>query len=237
MPADSAPARKGPADYLVRMLQLNPAAASDQIIAIRSRALRLAPRDQAAGANARSSAARRASVLRRLEQIRTQCWTASPADLLAQLAALPVDDLPDLSQAVRRLQVLVHNRPLLPQLATHRDFDGDLFSSLKKVLAGSSRETSVVREQTVSRFRSAHLRKRGRRMIKLLKRQAPALYELESNWFESLLRQKESSVSRAEKRQLDESMGDNSSSDVPWWVWWLLVGAVLRILRFFMSNG
>ncbi|MCA9234208.1 MAG: hypothetical protein KDA44_01970 [Planctomycetales bacterium] len=224
-----APRRRGQAEYLVRMLQLHPAAASDEIIAIRSRALGLTPKSQPATRAGDDPATRRAAALEKLQQIRQKCWSAPPEQLVAQLDALRADDLPDVRAASHRLRVLARNRRHLPRLVEQKGFDGEFFVALKQVLAGSPRETNVTREQMVARFRSGDLRKRGRRMIALLKRETPELYELESAWFESLLRQKKSNASRAERKS-DVVVADTSSGDIPWWVWWVGISVILRII-------
>ena len=218
--------------YLKRTLQMNPQFEGDAIIALRSQALGLKQPRSASERVDSGREQRRTEALRQLEQLRQECWTAPPDQLLSRLRKLNADDLPDVRQAAQRLEIVARNRPKLPQLASHKDFDGDFFSCLKQVLAASPRETNVLREQVLSSFRAGKLRKRGRRMIGLVKKELPELYSLEADWFESLLRQKGTVTADPGGANISVSeFGDSATGGIPFWVWWLLIIVAFKALR------
>lgn len=223
----------GAAAYLARTLRMNPLYEADQVIALRSRALRLKS-DKPQPANVADLGKRRTDALARIEAIRKECWSAPPEQLLSRLDSLELDGLPDVQAAANRLKVVANNRAKLPQLASHKHFDGEFFSCLKTVLAESPRETAVLREQVLASFRSGKLRKRGRRMIKLLESKLPEVYALESDWFSALLRQKTTSTDSA------LAPADSSASDgmaIPAWAWWIVVFVVIKVLAAIARNS
>ena len=221
--------RRAAAAYLTRTLQMNPLYEGKEIIALRGRALGL-KRQQAPSVSKPDTGERRASALRKLEEVRRASWTASPDSLLSSLRSLDVDDLPDLRTAARRLEVLARNRPLIPPLTANKAFDGQFFDALKDILAGSPRETAVIREQVVASFRSGKLHKRGRRMVKLIQRELPEIYALEADWFDSLMRQKQVRAAPSNQAEPTVEFADNSSGGFPRWIWWLLIIALIKFL-------
>jgi len=222
--------------YLKRALGMNPQFEGDAIIALRSRTLGLKRPTAAASVDTRREQ-RRNKALRVLETLREKCWTSSPEHLLKSLTKLDLDDLPDLQQAARRLETVARNRAKLPQLANHKHFDGDFFSCLKQVLAASPRETAVLREQVLASFRAGKLRKRGRRMIGLLKKELPELYALEVDWFESLMRQKKASSPDAIHNDSYSSGVIDDGGSIPFWVWWMITIIAVKAILFAVRDS
>jgi hypothetical protein len=123
-------------------------------------------------------------------------------------------------------------------LAEKRGFDGDFFSSLKQVLTKSPREVAVLKEQVLSAFRNRAHRKRGRQMVKLVKRELPAIYGLEADWFDALYRQKAKStllVSSSRQGSVPAAIGGGSDFRKYWWIIWIFVVAIGRFFTT-MSN-
>lgn len=183
--------RKRVGQYVLRALRMNPMHEADAIVALRARALGFERDGAAPGPTApQGQALDRERQLSELATIRAECWSAPPERLLKRIKKLRAVAAPDVRSAAERLGVIAQCRPRLPELTQRREFDGQFFSVLKRVLAESPRETAVVREQALASFRKRKLRRRGRRMIKLLDREMPELYALESGWFESLMSQR-----------------------------------------------
>jgi hypothetical protein len=177
--------------YLIRLVQMNPAVDGEGIIRARSTALGLVQTDAALPQqNGSDYKERRRKLLEDLEAIRTGFWTLPLDELQSKLSQLDAHEFADLEPAIAQLKVVAAHRGRFPKLSEHKDFDEQFFSLLKNVLVRSPRETAVLREQVLSMFRDRHGRKKGRRMIALLKKEMRPLYELEADWFESLQRQK-----------------------------------------------
>lgn len=228
-----AEARQRAVDYLTRLLQMNPVQAGDAIIAARSEALGLAKNVKAAELpHAEAQRADRRALLDQLETLRTQFWTM-PIDVLQQqVAGLDGAGFADVEAAIARLRVVADHRPRFVSLVQKEGFDGELFSSLKEVLTRSLRDTAVVRERVLSTFRDRKKRKRGRKMIALLKAEMPAIYELEGDWFNTLERQKAMSLTiKLTTRSGSNAVGTGSAASARsyWWAG-LVVMAILRAI-------
>ncbi len=170
--------------YLVRALQINPLQNADGLLSLRRRYHGVV--DDRVRSDSADLRGQREAVSRLLDQLRENFWTMKPDELTQALAKIPAEPFPDLNLAVNRLQTLAEVRPTLAQLSQNKHFDGDLFSSLKRVLVLPPREAEGVREKTLKSLDSRSRLKKARRMITLLKRDAPEVYALEQAWFERL---------------------------------------------------
>src|SRR6185295_10244572 len=102
------------------------------------------------------------------------------------------------------------------------------FSALKEVLIQSPRETAVLREQVLSTFRNRARRKSGRKMVELLQNEMPAVYELESDWFETLRRQKPPRLTSNVKRIQPATIGSGSGTGRYWWLISIVAISMIR---------
>jgi hypothetical protein len=136
----------------------------------------------------------------RVEEIRENFWVMTPAELKRALESLDTSAYPDLHQVVQRLRILADNRPKLAKIAQHRDFDGDLFSSLKRVLVLPSRAAEGAREKAVKSRNTHQQVKAARKMAALLKAQVPAIYEIEASWLDRLSRKSTATPAPAQSR-------------------------------------
>jgi len=136
---------------------------------------------------------------------------------------------------VDHLLTLVAQRNQFLSLAEHPHFDADFFSAFKQILASSPREGAILKEQQVVAFEKAKKRRRGKKMIHLLKKEWPKLYVLETAWLDSLVRQKRGGLITVKSRSI--SQGENSGFDesggisIPWWAIGLGLFVLSRILR------
>jgi hypothetical protein len=217
---------------MVQLLQMNPLHQGAEIIQARSKALRLTKTDVAFAQKVSGPKVERRKLLEQLDSIRAQFWTLPIDALEAKLAELNTGDYADLEAAASRLKVVAAYRGKFPKLARMDRFDGDFFSSLKDVLIRSPRDTAVLREQVLSTFRNRARRKSGRAMVELLKHELPAVYELESNWFETLSRQKAQApafrLTSSSRRAQPVAAGTGSGAGRYWWVLAILASSALR---------
>ena len=218
-------------NYLQQQLSRNPVSESDDIISLRTKAFKLEQRSTSPAAKPTPPSADRQRLREKLEKIRSQCFTGTIDELQKQIARLPLADHPDLLTLANRLQVVLDSRAKLPALSADPRFDGDFFSCLKKVLVEPPREVSVLREQVLSSFRHRSNRKRGQAMIRLLKERLPALYALEHDWLESLLRMSGRSATASSYAAPQRSSPYVSSDVRSQWPVWLLVFLAGPLIR------
>jgi hypothetical protein len=227
-------------DQMVRLLRMNPIHQGTEIIDARREALGLAKEAKATRSTpAEDVRALRRKVLDQLESLRSQFWAMPIDDLNKQLNALDNQGFVDLEASIARLRIVAAYRDQFPLLGGKPGFDSDFFFVLKKVLIRSPRDTAEVREQILSSFRNRSRRKRGRRMVALLKTEMPAIYELEADWFDTLYRQKAEPpvtfVTSSNARAGTRTASSKSDAGSYWWVIWIAVGVSSSLFRS-MSN-
>lgn len=223
-------------DHLVRLLQMNPIHQGTEIIDARREALGLAKEvDATRSPPAEEVRALRRKALDQLKALRSRFWAMPLDELNKQLNALDNQGFVDLEASIARVRVVAAYRDQFPTLSEKPGFDGDFFSVLKDVLIRSPRDTAVIREQILSSFRNRSRRKRGRRMVALLKTEMPAIYELEADWFETLYRQKAQPrvtlVTSNSSRTGTGAAGSKSNAGSYGWVIWLSIVAISGLIR------
>jgi hypothetical protein len=238
--------------YLEQTLRLNPLNDSATIVRRRSRLLGLeatpAKSAVAQGAAATGAVAKRGAVdgnvvepvgdvaavrqkqLARIEVIRSRFWTTPLPMLKTSLEKLSADDFPDIQSAVRRLSVVASHRDQIPRLVSNKAFDGDFFKVFKEVLVASPRDSAIVKERTLAAFGDAKLRKRGTKMIGLIERELPYLYELESQWMTSLVNQRNRKKVSADNQYVVAPSSEGFS--IPWWAIFVVIAILKAVLRF-----
>jgi hypothetical protein len=234
MSSSDAAAKEKLLQYVERALVQNPLEESAAIIRRRSRLLGLEPAIARTSETATEAnpAVERQAVLKRIEAIRSTFWKAPLAELRASLAELKSQTLPDIQSAVGRLSVVASHRDQIPRLISDKAFDGDFLSVFKEVLIAAPRDSAVTKEKTLVAFGDRKIRRRGTKMIRLIERELPYLYELESQWLKSLV--------AARGKPKAQSTGDRFTASspgfsIPWWIW-LLIPILLRVLRAVISG-
>jgi len=186
-----AQSRQRAIDYLSRLLQMNPVSQGEEIIALRTKAFhRQARKSSPSIARPEAVFDKRRVLLEKLEAVRTNFWQLPLPLLQQELSQLDATEFPDVHATVKRLHTVANHREGFPVLAQMRGFDGDLFGAIKKVLVAPARETAILREQVLSSFQKRARNKKGRRMVRLLEKEMPEVYRLETDWFNALKRQK-----------------------------------------------
>ena len=218
--------------YLVQVLQRNPLEESDRIIRGRNRLLGLQTatvKPTRLGADLDHSRKLRERALKQVEQLRQAIWTAPLENLRSGLGSIRAQQFPDIQATVERLSTVVNHRSELPSLTVHPEFDPDLFNAFKQVLASSPREVAILKERQIVAFGNSKRRRRGKKMINLLKKELPALYALEAAWLESLTRQKKPAA--VAQTQTSETEFGSSGGGFPWWGYILAVSAIRGLVK------
>lgn len=227
------PPQDAAVSHVVRCLRLNPMWQADEALASRAElhgvdVARHNPYQAALDESARKSALRN-----KVYNLRDEIWKAPLDELRKKLGRLRLEGEPELAKIADRLRVIIDARVKLPQLTQHRDFDGDFFECFKQVLTGSVRQSAEMREGVAASFQDRRLKKRGLRMIKLLRREAPELAAIEADWFQWLARQRGVSSLHA----FSATRGDLSDS---WWwpngyiIWFLIIAPPLGALTWIL---
>jgi hypothetical protein len=216
--------------YLVKALQRNPLEEGAEIIYRRNRLLGLqeAAPPQSTGEPVPDPRQRRQEIIERLEELRSAFWAMPLATLRAELAKLDAVDFPDLRAAVDRLNVIAIHRADFPALVKHRHFDGSFFSVFKEVLVSSPKDVAVAKERLLAAFANRSNRRRGKKMIALVKKQLPEIYDLEASWLASLGKQR-SRYKKVEYATTTSSSGESIFGSIPWWVF-ILAAMVIRAI-------
>ncbi len=217
--------------YVTKALRQNPFEQSASIVRRRNRLLGLLPREQKTQAqpDTASPLEARKRLQAEIDRVRKAIWKDPIPELSRALAALDTDRFPDLGSSVRRLQTIVGHRDRFPGLTAHKDFDGDFFEVFREVLAASPRESAMLKEKVLVRFGKRRLRKKGTRMIRLIQRELPQLYELESDWLGTLTRRRPRQW--VVSSSIPEIKTSSSGASIPWWVWLVLIGVLRTIAR------
>lgn len=220
------------AAYAARCLRMNPMWEADEVLHARAEAHGVESAGAASAQRVREASEQSAQLRQRLYEIRDEVWKATPDKLNNSLAGLPLEGQPELQELAARLHVIVKTRSQLPALTQSKRFDGDFFDCFKQVLSGGPRESAAMRERVAASFQDKALRKRGARMIQLLRKETPELYALESEWLQWLPKQKGGGSARS---VVVEGGGDEGSSYGC--LWWFLIIAVIRILMALARSG
>lgn len=216
----SQPASEAAVAHVVRCLRLNPMWQADEVLASRAALHGVDVTKQNPYQAAIDASARKSALRNKVYKLRYQIWNEPTDQLARKLGNLRLEGEPELTKIAERLRVIVDARMKLPQLTQHRDFDGDFFECFKQVLTGSVRQNAEMRERVTASFQDRMLRKRGQRTIKLLRREAPELAALESDWLTRLSRQRGMSAVNS----YSATRSDASES------WWWPPGGVIFLL-------
>jgi hypothetical protein len=180
--------------------------------------------------------ARKSALRTKVYNLRDKVWTASRDELRERLGRLSLEGEPELAKLADRLRVIVESRARLPLLTEHRNFDGDFFECFKEVLTGSVRQSAEMRERVAASFQDRRLKKRGLRMIKLLRREVPELAVLERPWLEQLQRRKGTLRRGKNKGESEAIPGLGGWFTGTWWAW-ILLYVLIKLLVGLARSG
>jgi hypothetical protein len=216
-------------DYMVRVLQMNPVQQCDQIVDARSAIVGQGKKPgHAKSQEAGEAKFERRNLLAELDSLRAGFWSLPPEVLETKLTQLSGRGYADLDAAVARLRVVATHRDEFPKLADKLGFDRYIVDSLKEILTKSPRDVALLKEHELAEFHTRSQRKRGRKIVKLIKRELPAIYELEADWFDAIYKQKATGMLRVSAN--GSLVGSGTNGRAYWWVIFIAVSALGRVL-------
>jgi hypothetical protein len=177
--------------YLSRMLGLNPLYDPAGALALRRKALGLqaAVRDEPAGKGT-ATADQRAAALAELDRLRREFWALPLDQLQKALESIDVKRLPDLRPLVTRLRTVAACRGEFPRLASSAGKCLPLFHAFKTAVVLPPGEAGPHKEQFIRGVRERKQLKAIRQMVQKIQTEHPVLFQLEKDWFETLLKLK-----------------------------------------------
>jgi hypothetical protein len=230
--------------YVERALLTNPLEESAAIIRRRNRLLGLEPTPASATPAAKQAqtpavdpAVKRQHLLKRIETIRAGFWSMDLTSLRGQIDALDAGDFPDVDAVVRRLATVAKHRDQIPRILGNKAFDPDFFKIFKEVIIASPRDSAIVKEKALVAFGERKLRNRGTKMIKLMEKELPHYYHLETQWLKSLMAQR-GRVSAPVKSQdhFVESGTGGFFSGIPWWGYFVIISLIRVVINLVNSD-
>ena len=212
--------------YLQRVLKLNPLSDAEHVLSLRDRYHRR--EDKKSNPQAVSEPVlgheEREDLTRKIQTLRKKFWKIELDELREQLGRLTLENYPDLQNAANRLMTLAENRHLFGKLAANEKFNRTFLSTLKEVLPLSQKEAAELKESFRQKLfdpaRATHVK----RSLKILKRDAPAIYNLEAEWFEHLKQTKgnKAVVGRQAEHTATEEVDTN-------WGWAIWIGVIILV--------
>lgn len=230
--------------YVERALLTNPLEESAAIIRRRNRLLGLEAAPTSAAAPAAKATApsvdpalQRQRLLKQIETLRAGFWSMELTSLRGQIDALDASDFPDVDAVVRRLATVAKHRGELPRILGNKAFDPDFFKIFKEVLIAAPRDSAIVKEKALVAFGERKLRNRGTKMIKLMEKELPHYYHLETQWLKSLMAQR-GRVSAPVKSQEHFVQREPSGlfSGIPWWGYFVIIPLIKIVLKLVNSD-
>lgn len=215
--------------YVLRALKKNPLEQSDSIIRDRNRLLGLLPTQKAEKTRSPvvDSREQRKLLLNRLDATRADFWTRELLDLREAIRQIDASGFPDIQSVVSRLAIVAANRDKIPRLITHKEFDAEFFRVFREVLTSSPRDSAVAKERMIAQFGIKSVRKRGTKMIRLIQEHSPELYEIESRWLSSLVKQKNKPL----VVQANDVQTTSEGFGIPWWSIFIVLGILRAVIR------
>jgi hypothetical protein len=137
---------------------------------------------------------------------------------------------PDLEAAVGRLAIIAAHRDAMTQLKESSAFDETFGSCFEEILVSSPRDVALLKAEIATSFRDKQVRTRGRRSIRLLRRQFPELFDLESDWLNSLYRQKAFPLA-SQARTTSATTSDGAGTTWYWWLVFIVIYAAFKAMR------
>lgn len=221
--------------YLAHVLKLNPLFECDRLFSARAKFLRL---DSGNGQQAPGLVDRRdqrEALSRKIDAIRSRFWKEDIGRLQKMIDSLDCTQFPDLKSATERLRTVAVSRHEFAQIAQSKHLDGAFFSSLRKVLVAGPREADAERDEATDSIRDPQRLKQIKAMLHDLRKTMPQVYELETDWLDTVRRMR-----KRRKRRGSSVLGSGSwdfEFENMGWVIAIIIIVVLRFLRIMALNN
>ncbi len=187
--SESQPNRQSKIAYLTELLQIGEESGA-MILAKRNHFLGLERQANLSRSEdvAEGAALDLPAISAQLERLRESFWAHSSSELQLQLEQIDVTVHCRYESLVNRLSIVALEADAFNQLCCDPKCDLGFLSMFKEILIQSGRETISFRQQMLEMVSKLFRIKRIKRTISLIKRETPLIYQLESDWFFFLLR-------------------------------------------------
>jgi|GEM_PF-6455411 len=203
-------------NYLLDVLGCDPAQDAPRILELRRNYLgRVARQPTVVDTASGVIRSQRAQTLEVVEHLRENFWTMTTEELSTAFANIDARPFPDLQRVVERLTLLARHRPAMARLPGLKGFNEPLFSALKRIRVSPGRVAEGIRLRHQRDMEEELEWGATQRMIRVLQREVPEIYDLERLWLERLYR------SHITAYQIGSAL--RSSPATPGLLWGLLV--------------
>ncbi len=218
--------------YLSRVLRLNPLQDPQAVLAERRRALGLKAVNTSLPGSSLTprSHEKRRQVGDYVTRLQNDFWTMPLDQLRHSINAIDVREMPELRPTMARLRTAASCRGEFPRLTTVPNADLPLIHAFKSVVVRPAGDAGPIRERFLRSIRDRDRLKKVQRMVKFIKQEYPMLFQLEKNWFETILTMNRRSVASA-----TAAGGDSGGLElsIPYWLI-VVVVIVIRVLFSFL---
>lgn len=194
MTSDSAKTSERAGRYLTRVLQINPLENPQQVLDLRRRALGLTrvagDRGQPRQAVDPQLEEKRQAMRGQVQRLQSDFWTMPLDRLRANLDALDARLAPELRPTIARLRTVATCRSEFPRLATVKNADLALVRAFKLAVVKPAAEAGPMRERFLNTIKDRKRLQHAQRMTRVIRDQYPILFQLEKDWFETILKMK-----------------------------------------------
>ena len=234
--ADAKAAKAG--RYLSRMLKANPLEEAPAVLAMRRKALGIkSAAPETAVKREGTSERMRDAVREQVRKIQETFWEAPIEPLKNQLTAINIKDFPELRPTLTRLRTLAACRPQFAALTQEKYVDMPLFRAFKTAVVLPAAEAGPVRERFFQRIKDKNHLKAIKKMIRGIKKDHEILYQLERDWFESLMKMKAPKRVASAGPAEPEYVFDNDDEGGFSWVFWVIVVIIIRVVVAVMRSS
>jgi hypothetical protein len=130
-----------------------------------------------------------------------------------------------LKAATDRLRLVATFRPEFPRLAQHRKTDLSLFRFFKTAVVLPPREAGPYKERCLQHLASSDTLKTCQKMVHMMRKEFPSLYQLESDFLGQVLKLK------ARRQSVEYAIAsDGEGWGIPAWLIGVVVLVVIRAL-------
>lgn len=220
--------------YLARVLRMNPVNQSDQIIKLRNRLLGKNSSESDLLADQARMTKIRDRVAKQIDEIRNQMWRLHPSRLTEMLNAIDASQLPEMKNAVTRLQTVIDSHSNIQQLSQHHSQHINFVNTFKRVIMLPPRESGALKESYLRQIVVSPELKQIQRSVISLQREFPQLYSMEADWLSQIQNMKGRATSL---EQSNGNAGGDSELQIPGWLIWVGFVVIFRIIAAIIRNS
>lgn len=221
--------------YLMQFFAMHPMWQAQQMLELRNRALGLESAVQKKNASSSRSFAEMAQLRDRVREqiasVQQEFWSMPLDQLKRRLQGIPIKELPEFRPAVVRLRTTAAARGHFPSLAQSKSMDMKLFRAFKTAVVLPPAEAGFQREKFIQSIKDKKRLKKVRRAVEFIREENELLYNLEKDWFETILTMKLRKNTAAARQRSTFSFALPEFGWGTWFVVLTILRIVLRIMR------